>query len=73
MTAQLKQLQELEAQLHEVNLELARSALPLKRAPELDDEVRRRIGAELRSGLARWEAVSRQISQVLQTGSTHGV
>jgi hypothetical protein len=70
---QLKQLRDLEAQLHEVNQELARAALPLMQVSELGDEERRQVGARLRSGLARWEAISREISQVLQTGSSSGV
>jgi hypothetical protein len=37
MIEQLKQLQDLEAQLHEVNVEFARAAQPLYRMTDLTD------------------------------------
>ena len=66
MSDQLIQLQRLADELHEVNQELARAARPLAGQPELSDDQKRDIGARLRAGLARWEDVTRQISQVLQ-------
>jgi hypothetical protein len=68
MIEQLRQLEELHAQLHEVNLEFAQAALPLAGASDMTDEQRRQIGSRLRAAQARWEAVARQISQVLETG-----
>jgi hypothetical protein len=72
MIERLKQLQELHAQLHEVNQEFARAALPLAGASDLSDEQRRQLGAQLRSAQASWEAVTQRISQVLQHGSADG-
>jgi hypothetical protein len=72
MSEQLKQLQELEAQLHEVNQAFARAARPLALASDLNDEQRRQIGAQLRAAQGRWEVVTRQISEVFQTGSADG-
>jgi hypothetical protein len=72
MIEQLQQLQELQAQLHEINQEFARAALPLGGSSDLSDEQRRQIGVQLRSAQARWEAVTRQISQVLQDGNADG-
>jgi flagellar biosynthesis chaperone FliJ len=73
MSEQLKQLQDLEAELREVNREFARAARPLDRMTDLNNEQRQKIGAQLRAAAARWESVTQQISQVLGTGSAPGV
>lgn len=72
MSEQLTQLQELATQLHEVNQEFARAALPLDRT-DLNYEQRQKIGDQLRSALARWESVTQQISLVLGPCSAAGV
>jgi hypothetical protein len=72
MSEQLKQLQNLQAQLHEVNQELVRAARPLERVSDMNDEQRGQLAKQLRAGLARWETVTRQISQVLEAGSANG-
>ena len=72
MSEQLKQLQELETQLHEVNQEFARAALPLDQT-DLNDEQQEKLGAQLRAVLARWESVTQRISLVLGLGSTASV
>jgi hypothetical protein len=73
MSEQLNQLQDLEAQLREVNQEFARAARPLDRMTDLNNEQRQKIGAQLRVVLARWESVTQQISEVLGTGGAKGV
>ena len=65
MSEQLRQLQDLQAQLHEVNQEFAQAAQPLGRMTDLNFEEREITGAQLRAVLARWERVTQQISQVL--------
>jgi hypothetical protein len=67
MNDQLIQLRELETQLHEANQECARASRPLDRLSELNGAQREQVGAQLRSAWARWEAVTRQISQVLKS------
>ena len=69
---QLTQLQRLQGELHEVNQELARAAHPLERLSDLNDQQRQQVADRIRAGLARWEAVTQQISQVLQTGGPNG-
>jgi hypothetical protein len=71
MIEQLKQLEDLHAQLHEINLEFAQAALPLAGASDMTDAQRQRIGSHLRAAQARWEAVTRQISQLLEDGIAH--
>ena len=66
MSERLTHLQRLAAELHEANQELARASRPLQGQRDLNDEQKREIGAQLRAGQARWEDVTRQISQVLQ-------
>ena len=73
MSEQLKQLQDLQAQLHEVNLAFARAAQPLDRLSDMNGKQREQLAGQLRAVWARWEAVTQQISQVLQSGSAHGV
>ena len=73
MSEQLKHLQELEAQLHEVNQEFARAARPLQRVSQMNGEQRDQLAGQLRAMFERWEAVTRQISQVLQSGNGNGV
>ena len=73
MSEQLKQLQDLQAQLHEVNLEFARAAQPLDRLSEMNGKQREQLAGQLRAVWARWEAVTQEISQVLRSGSANGV
>ena len=72
MTITSAQLAELIAELHEVNEELAAAARPLGQLKELNDTQKRAIGANLRSGLARWEIVTRRIDQLLSGAVTGG-
>ena len=72
MSQRLTQLQRLADELHEVNQELSRAARPLEGMPDLDDRQKQEIGAHLRAGQARWEDVTRRISQVLQADSKSG-
>ena len=72
MREQLKHLRDLETELHEVNQAFAAAARPLAVASELNDQQRQEIGAQLRAAQARWETVTRQISQVFQTDSADG-
>lgn len=65
MSEQLKHLQELEAQLHEVNEEFARAAQPLYQTTVPNYEQREEMGRELRALQSRWESVLQRISQVL--------
>ena len=72
MSERLTQLQRLADELHEINQELSRAARPLDGHPDLDDRQKLEIGTRLRAGLARWDDVTRQISQVLQADSANG-
>ena len=72
MSERLTQLQRLADELDEVNQELSRAARPLEGRPDLNDEQKLEIGTRLRAGLARWDDVTRQISQVLLADSTNG-
>jgi transposase len=72
MNEQLTQLQSLQGRLHEVNQECARAAVPLERLDEMNEAQRRQLAAQIRAALARWEAVTREISQVLGSGSANG-
>jgi hypothetical protein len=72
MSERLTQLQRLADELHEVNQELARAGRPLEGLPDLNDDQKREIGTRLRAGQARWEDVTRRISQVLQADSANG-
>ncbi len=73
MSEQLKQLQELAAQLHEVNQQLAEAARPLERLSEMNFEQRKHLGSEIRAALARWESVTQKINEVLgQSGGRAG-
>jgi flagellar biosynthesis chaperone FliJ len=65
---QLTQLQQLEVELHKANQELAEASQPIERLSEMNDEQRRQLADQIRAKLARWEAVTQQISQVLGTG-----
>jgi len=67
-----QQLGELIAELHDVNVELADAARPLDRLPNLNEEQRDGVAARIRSGLARWESVSRRIDQALGGSGTGG-
>ena len=72
MSAQLTELERLEAELHEVNQECARAAVPLDRLDEMNEAQRRELAAQIRASLARWEAVTQQISQVLRSDVATG-
>jgi hypothetical protein len=72
MSERLTQLQRLADELHEVNQELSRAARPLDGHPDLDDQQKLEIGTRLRVGLARWDDVTRRISQVLQADGANG-
>ena len=72
MNEQLTQLQSLEARLHEVNQECARAAVPLERLDQMNEAQRRELAAQIRASLARWEAVTREISQVLRSDAGTG-
>jgi hypothetical protein len=72
MSERLTQLQRLEDELHEINQELSRAARPLQGQPDLNDRQKLEIGKRLRAGLARWDDVTRRISQVLQAYSANG-
>ena len=66
-----EQLGQLIAELHDVNVELADAARPLDRLSDLNDEQRDGVAARLRSGLVRWENVTRRIDEALN-GSGKG-
>ena len=69
MSERLKQLQDLEVQLHEINQEFVRSARPLDWLSELNDQQRCQLADQLRIRQARWESVTQQILKVLGNGS----
>lgn len=74
MSERLEQLQELQALLHEVNQEWARSARPLKWSPELNDDQRQQLGITLRAVQDRWEAVTQKIEMLLHADDAkHGL
>jgi hypothetical protein len=73
MNEQLTQLQSLQGRLHEVNQECARAAVPLERLDEMNEAQRRQLAAQIRAALARWEAVTREISQVLRSSGANDV
>jgi hypothetical protein len=63
MNAQLTKLQELTAELHEVNQQFSEAARPLEHV--LNEREKDAVRAQLLAGLARWENVSEQIRRVL--------
>lgn len=65
MSIRLEQLQELQTLLHDVNQEWARAAAPLKWSPDLSEEQRQKLAADLRKVQGRWEAVTQKIHLVL--------
>ena len=69
MSEQLKRLRELEGELREVTRDFELVARPLVRLSEMNDAQRQQLADRLRVVQARWEAVTRQISQVLRTDS----
>jgi len=73
MLDSVKQLEELETRLSEVNQLLVQAARPLDQTPELNEQQREQVGTQLRAGLARWEAVTQQIAQVLETINEKGL
>ena len=73
MNDQLRQLQELQVQLQEVNKDFARAAQPLERLSEMNLKQREQLADQIRVVWARWEAITRQISQVLHSDSAGGV
>ena len=72
MSDRLTKLQRLADELHEINQELSYAARPLERQPDLDDRQKLEIGTRLRAGQARWDDVTRRISQVLHADSANG-
>ena len=67
MSEQLTRLRELEVELREANRDFELVARPLARLSEMNGAQRQQLADRLRAVQARWEAVTRQISQVLQT------
>jgi hypothetical protein len=59
MNAPLTKLQELTAELHEVNRQFSEAARPLEHV--LTEEEKDAVRARLLENLARWESVSEQI------------
>ena len=72
MSERLTQLRRLHAQLLEVNEELSRAARPLERLDDLDEAQRQDVAAHIRAELARWDAVTREISEVLGSAGANG-
>ena len=70
MSDQLKRLQELEAQLREADEEFSQAAKPLDGLRDMSLEQRQAVAARLRKAEAHWEAVTREMSQVLQQKTT---
>ena len=64
MSPQLTKLQELTAELHEVNRQFADAAQPLEHV--LNEEEKGAVRAQLLENLARWESVSQQIRRVFE-------
>ena len=69
MSERLTQLQDLQAHLHEVNGQLVLAAAPLVALGDMSLEQREEVAARIRQALTRWEAVTKQISQLLQTAA----
>jgi len=65
MSTQLDQLEELQTLLHEVNVDWARSAAPLKWSTELDGAQRLKLAADLQAVQARWEDITHKIHLLL--------
>jgi hypothetical protein len=63
MNAQLTRLQELTAELHDVNRQFSEAARPLEHV--LNEREKDAVRAQLLAGLARWENVSEQIRRAL--------
>lgn len=72
LSEHLTNLQRLQAELHEVNEELANAARPLDRISELNEQQRQHVAGQLRAGLARWELVTQRIAQELGLDSANG-
>ena len=68
----LRELQRLQAELHEVNQELEQAARPLERLLGMSLEQRQHVADQIRGKLARWESVTQQIQQVMRTGKRNG-
>jgi ABC-type transporter Mla MlaB component len=68
VTEQLAELERLRAELHEVNEELVQAARPLERVSEMSLEQRQKLADQIRAKLSRWESVTREIQQVMETG-----
>jgi hypothetical protein len=63
MNPPLTKLQDLTAELHEVNRQLSEAARPLQRS--LDDKEKDAVRAALLANLARWKSISDQITRTL--------
>ena len=64
----LSQLQQLELELHEANQELAEATRPNARLSDMSDEERHQLADQIRAKLARWDALTQQLSRVLGRG-----
>jgi hypothetical protein len=62
MNPHLTKLQELTAELHEVNQQFSEAARPLEHV--LNEQEKDVVRAQLLENLARWESVSEQIRRV---------
>jgi hypothetical protein len=67
MSQQLKQLQDFEAKLHQVNEALAAVSRQLERVSELNLQDRQQLASRFREAQARWEAVTIEISELIRT------
>ena len=67
MSAQLTQLNRLQADLHLINEELAQAAKPLSHLSELSLEEREQVADKIRAGLARWESIRDELSCVMSS------
>jgi hypothetical protein len=65
-----RQLQELIAELHEVNDQLAAAARPLDDLPDLSEAERDVVGGRLRACLARWQGTTERIRKALELPTT---
>jgi hypothetical protein len=68
----LTRLQRLQGELHEVNEELAQASRPLERIAELNEQQRQEVAGKIRAGLARWESLTQQIHQAMETDRANG-
>lgn len=65
MSEQLKQLEALRAELHRANEAFSAASREVDRVSELNLDERELLAARLRGAQAQWEAVTRQVADVL--------